>query len=78
MKHLVHIYLVSPIHGEIKNLGKISVFIGTHELFLPDARKFREKAARQLVDINYFEYPKMNQLFPVFPILKRKRRLNRL
>ncbi|SCY08654.1 Acetyl esterase/lipase [Paenibacillus polysaccharolyticus] len=71
-------YLVSPIHGEIKNLGKISLFIGTHEFFLPDARKFREKAARQSVDINYFEYPKMNHVFPVFPIPEAKKALKQI
>ncbi|MDP9697706.1 acetyl esterase/lipase [Paenibacillus intestini] len=71
-------YLVSPIHGEIKNLGKISLLIGTHELFLPDARKFREKAARQSVDINYFEYPKMNHVFPVFPIPEAKKALKQI
>ncbi len=71
-------YLVSPIHGEIKNLGKISLFIGTHELFLPDARKFRENAARQSVDINYFEYPKMNHVFPVFPIPEAKKALKQI
>ncbi|WP_366296616.1 alpha/beta hydrolase [Paenibacillus sp. AN1007] len=71
-------YLVSPIHGEIKNLGKISLFIGTHEFFLPDARKFKEKAARQFVDINYFEYPKMNHVFPVFPIPEAKKALGQI
>lgn len=40
-------YLVSPIYGEIKSLGRISVFIGTHEFFLPDARKFKEMADKQ-------------------------------
>lgn len=71
-------YLLSPIHGEIKNLGNISLFIGTHELFLPDARKFKEKAIRQSVDINYFEYPKMNHVFPVFPIPEAKKALKQM
>ncbi|WFR61052.1 alpha/beta hydrolase [Paenibacillus amylolyticus] len=71
-------YLLSPIHGEIKSLGKISLFIGTHELFLPDARKFKEKAIRQSVDINYFEYPKMNHVFPVFPIPEAKKALKQI
>jgi acetyl esterase/lipase len=61
-------YLVSPINGPIQGLGKISIFIGTHELFLPDARKFKARAKREKVDINYFEYPKMNHVFPVLPI----------
>lgn len=71
-------YLVSPLHGEIKDLGKISLFIGTHEFFLPDARKFKEKAARQSVDINYIEYPKMNHVFPVFPIPEAKKALKQI
>ncbi|WP_144665934.1 alpha/beta hydrolase [Bacillus altitudinis] len=61
-------HLISPIYGEIKSLGRISVFIGTHEFFLPDARKFKEMADKQGVPINYIEYPKMNHVFPVFPI----------
>lgn len=61
-------YLVSPIYGDLSNLGQITLFIGTHEFFLPDARKFRDLASRHSVSINYYEYPKMNHVFPVFPI----------
>ena len=61
-------YLLSPINGQIKGLGSITLFVGTHELFLPDARKFRDMAAAQGVKINYFEYPKMNHDFPLYPI----------
>ncbi|MEN9070022.1 alpha/beta hydrolase [Bacillus altitudinis] len=60
--------MVSPIHGDIKSLGRISIFIGGHEFFLPDARKFKEMADKQGIPINYIEYPKMNHVFPVFPI----------
>jgi acetyl esterase/lipase len=62
------IYLLSPINGEVKGLAKISLFVGTHELLFPDASKFKDKAAAQGVMINYFEYPKMNHVFPIFPI----------
>ncbi|MFD4416343.1 alpha/beta hydrolase [Bacillus safensis] len=71
-------HLVSPIYGEIKSLGRISVFIGTHEFFLPDARKFKEMADKQGVPINYIEYPKMNHVFPVFPIPEAKKALNQI
>ncbi|WP_342490930.1 alpha/beta hydrolase [Bacillus sp. FSL R5-0422] len=71
-------HLVSPIYGEIKALGRISVFIGTHEFFLPDARKFKEIADKQGVPINYIEYPKMNHVFPVFPIPEAKKALNQI
>lgn len=61
-------YLLSPINGPLHGLGKITLFVGTHELFLADARRFRALAKREKVEINYFEYPKMNHVFPVLPI----------
>lgn len=65
-------YLLSPINGKIKGLGQITLFVGTHELFLPDARKFRDLAKAQGVQINYFEYKGMNHVFPVYPIPEAK------
>src|SRR5699024_11021466 len=37
-------YMLSPINGNINGLGEITLFIGTHEVLLPDARKFRDIA----------------------------------
>lgn len=31
--------LVSPLYGEMAGLGKISLYVGTHEMFYPDVRK---------------------------------------
>ncbi len=67
-----HSYLLSPINGELKGLGAISLIVGTHEIFLPDARKLREIAVKQGVKINYFEHDKMNHVFPLFPIPEAK------
>ncbi len=66
-------YLLSPINGKINGLGKISLFIGTHEVFLPDARRFRDIALSQGARINYFEYPKMNHIFVLYPIPEAKK-----
>ncbi|WP_152656529.1 alpha/beta hydrolase fold domain-containing protein [Oceanobacillus sp. CFH 90083] len=66
-------YLLSPMNGQLRGLGEISLFIGTHEIFLPDARKFKEKAESQGVTINYYEYPEMNHIFPLFPIPEAKK-----
>lgn len=52
-------YRVSPIYGDLTNVGKISIFIGTHDLFLPDSRKLRDKLDALNIPFNYFEYPKM-------------------
>ncbi|GIO24030.1 alpha/beta hydrolase [Oceanobacillus sp. J11TS1] len=61
-------YLLSPINGRLNGLGEISLFIGTHEVLLPDARKFRDKMKAHGVTINYYEYPEMNHIFPLYPI----------
>jgi acetyl esterase/lipase len=61
-------YMLSPINGEIKGLGQITLFIGTHDILCPEARLFRDLAAEQDVFINYFEYQMMNHCFPLFPI----------
>ncbi len=60
--------LLSPIYGSIEGLGKITLFVGTHELFLDDCRKFKHMAEQQGIDINYYEYPNMIHVFPVLPV----------
>lgn len=60
--------LLSPINGSIKDVGRITIFIGSHELLLPDARKFRDMAAASGIEIDYREYPKMNHAFVLYPI----------
>lgn len=59
---------VSPINGPLKGLGQLSVFIGTHEIFLPDVYKLKMLCRRLGVGIQVFAYPKMNHDFPLFPI----------
>lgn len=66
-------YLLSPINGKINGLGEITLFVGTHEVFLPDARKFRDIAISKGARINYFEYPKMNHIFVLYPIPEAKK-----
>jgi len=63
-----HDYRVSPINGPLKGLAPITLYVGTHELFLADARKLRIRALAQGVSFDYHEFPKMNHVFPVFPI----------
>ena len=63
-----HDYRVSPINGPLKGIAPISLYVGTHELFLADARKLRIRALAQGVSFDYHEFPKMNHVFPVFPI----------
>ncbi|WP_029192847.1 alpha/beta hydrolase fold domain-containing protein [Paenibacillus harenae] len=71
-------YLLSPINGDIQGLGEISLFIGTHDLMLADARKFRDRAIKEGVMINYYEYPKMNHVFPAMPIPEAKKAIRQI
>jgi acetyl esterase/lipase len=52
-------FRVSPIYGNFTNLGRISIFIGTNEVFIADARKFKQLLEAQNIDFNYFEYSGM-------------------
>jgi epsilon-lactone hydrolase len=52
-------YLVSPIYGSVKNLAPITLFIGTHDILVPDCRKFKVEAKAEGVEIDYHEYESM-------------------
>lgn len=59
-------FLVSPLYGNIEGLAKISIFIGTHDILYPDAKKFKKMADEKGIDINYYEYPSMVHVWPLF------------
>jgi len=65
-------YLLSPINGEIKCLGKISIFIGTNDILEPDARKFGEMAEEKGVEINYYESKDMIHTWMFFYLKESK------
>jgi len=52
-------YLVSPLYGTYKELAPISIFIGTHDLFITDCRKLLDRFTEQKIPLNFFEYPRM-------------------
>lgn len=62
-----HPYL-SPINGDFTNLSKISIFVGTHEIFLPDCMKLHEILNKKGIDHNFFVKEKMNHVYPIYPM----------
>ena len=52
-------YLLSPINGSLEGLGKLSVFVGSNEILVADARKLKSLAEAKGIDLNYYEYEKM-------------------
>lgn len=61
-------YRLSPINGDLRNLPPTMLFIGSYEIFCPDARKFKRLADKAGTHLIYREYPKMFHCFPAFPI----------
>lgn len=51
--------LVSPLFGDLTGLGRLSVFIGTRDILLVDARRIRDRAMELGIPLEYHEYPGM-------------------
>lgn len=60
--------LVSPIYGSLAGLPPTTLLVGTHDLLLPDARRFRDLALAAGVDLDYQEYPGMVHEWTLAPL----------
>lgn len=68
--------LLSPLNADPFGLPPIAIFIGTNDIFLPDARKFASKCKGQGVSVNYFEYSEMFHDWMIFPIPEAKKAIS--
>jgi acetyl esterase/lipase len=68
-------YLLSPVNGPLDGLAKISLFIGTKDILLADARKLKYQLSSIGESVNYFEYEEMAHawMFLNFPESKKAR-----
>lgn len=64
----VHDYRVSPIYGDLTDLAPMTVYYGTWENIVTDARKFKAKCDEVGVNIDYREWEGMNHVFVLYPI----------
>ncbi|MEA2077385.1 MAG: alpha/beta hydrolase [Candidatus Marinimicrobia bacterium] len=48
-------YLVSPLFGSMEGLPPITLFVGTHDILMPDCRKFKDKAEKACHPLEYHE-----------------------
>ena len=55
--------LISPVYGSLAHLGPITLFIGTHDILWPDARKLKAQAEAEGIEIAYYEYQDMAHLW---------------
>jgi epsilon-lactone hydrolase len=71
-------YLVSPVYGSFRGLAPVTVFIGTRDVFLPDCRKLRERAAAEGVTIDCREYAGMVHDWMLGPLPEAKQALREI
>lgn len=64
----LHDYRVSPLYGDLTGLAPMTVYYGTHENLIADARKFRDKCEEVGAALDYREAEGMNHVFVVYPI----------
>lgn len=64
--------MVSPLYGELKGLGRITVFTGTYDILNVDARSLLKKANDQEAAIDFNEKEYMGHVYPLLPIYEAK------
>lgn len=69
---------ISPFYDEGNLSQLVYIIMGTNELFLPDAREFREKLRLQKVNLVYEEYRGMPHVFPLVNYPESKKARNRI
>lgn len=68
---------VSPLHGDLHDLPPISVFVGTSDLLVHDARALARRAAEIGADVDVVEAAGMQHVYPVLPFLPEARAARR-
>lgn len=63
-------YMVSPGLGNLDDLGKISIFIGTHDILHPYTIRLKQRLEKENKEFNFYEYPKMLHVWLVLTFLK--------
>ncbi len=62
-------YRVSPLYGEVSELPKTTMFVGTHEIFYPDVVKFYNKLKDNGVDAELNVGEGMNHVYAIYPLV---------
>ena len=70
--------LVSPLNAPAATPGSLSLFIGTRDVLLADARRFRARCAAEGVELEYHEYEGMFHAWPLADIPEARRAMREL
>ena len=61
-------YLVSTIFGSFENFGRISIFVGTREIFYPEVMKLCNILKSNEIDYDLFVGKEQNHVYVLYPI----------
>jgi acetyl esterase/lipase len=70
--------VVSPLYAPAATPGELSLFIGTRDVLLADARRFRARCAAEGVAVEYHEFAGMFHAWPLADIPEARRALDDL
>ena len=70
--------LISPLYGDIKDFPETHIFAGTHDILQPDEKLFAEKAAKNGIEMHYYEYPGMIHGWMFMPIPEAKKTVKQI
>lgn len=67
-------YLVSPALGNLHNLGKVSIFTGTHDIMHPYSLDLKQRLEEENIPFNFYVYPNMIHVWMAIPYLNESKR----
>lgn len=70
--------LVSPVNGDVRMLRNVMVFIGTRELFYPDAKLFYDRVAAAGIHAKLSEGRGLNHDFVLYPLKEAQRAVDEI
>ena len=64
---------LSPIYGELRGLGPITVLVGTRDLLVHDSRRLRDLAEAEGIEVTYHEEEDLIHVWPILPLPEARR-----
>lgn len=68
--------IYSPMFGDSKDIGYITLFVGTAEKFYSQCKEYHDKLNEQNIKHNYFERQNMFHIYPLFPLKESREDFN--
>lgn len=59
---------ISPIYGDLKNIGSMTIFTGTHDLLNRDAHLLKDKCDKEGIELNFIEREGLCHVYMLTPV----------